>query len=339
MGFSPFILISLFYAVIGIRVVVQLVQRRQEIFDRTFTQYDRSMVDQAAFFVLVPLSVALHELGHAVTIWLLGGQVVDFGYFVFAGYVSFYPDEFTAGERILIAAAGSIVNLILILITLAIVFLKKPPLRAAYNELLLQFAFISGVNAFIFYPLLDVISNLNGDWRQMYDGGEPALSIAIGIVHVAILVGGYLLVRNPRIKARTAVLTDVPPGFERGMLGGIQPSKLDVATLSPAEHTLREAAERVAGGWDTRVETGVQRFNGGSAVTLAWRRGRLQHVVATRTFPNGTTDLIAIPTNQPPTSAGTSPAPRQLYRWSSIPSTDDLTMGLRMAMESVDREG
>ncbi|MGC4107687.1 MAG: site-2 protease family protein [Thermomicrobiales bacterium] len=337
MGFSPFLLISLFYAAVGIRIVVQIVQRRREIFDRSFTQYDRSMVDQAAFFILVPISVALHELGHAVTIWGLGGQVVDFGFYGFAGYVSFYPSEFTPSQRILIAAAGSIVNLILILIALAVVFLKKPPLRAAYNELLLQFAFISGINAFIFYPILDVVSNFNGDWRQMYDGGVPMLSIAIGIIHITILAGGFWLYRSPRMKARMAALTDVPPGYERGMLGGIQPSKLDVSTLSPAERTLREAAERVAGGWDTKVETGVQRFNGGSAVTLTWRRSTQQYVVAARTFPNGATDLIAIPMVAPTASA--TPAPRQLYRWASLPSTDDLTMGLRMAMESIDRAG
>ncbi|MGC4189658.1 MAG: site-2 protease family protein [Thermomicrobiales bacterium] len=338
MGFSPFILISLFYAAVGIRVVVQLVQRRREIFDTAFTPYDRSMVDQAAFFILVPVSVVLHELGHAVTVWGLGGQVVDFGFYGFAGYVSFYPDEFTPAQRILIAAAGSIVNLVLILIALAVVFLRKPPLRAAYNELLLQFAFISGINAFIFYPLLDLVSTFEGDWRQMYDGGVPALSMAIGIVHIAILGGGYWLARNPRMKARMAALTDVPPGYERGMLGGVQPSKLDLSTLSPAERTLREAAERVAGGWDTRVETGVQRFNGGSAVTLAWRRGRSQHIVAARTFANGSTDLIAIPT-VPPNAPNATPVPRSLYRWPATPNADDLTMGLRMAMESVDREG
>ena len=338
MGFSPFIIISLFYAVIGIRIIAQVVQHRRAIFDRTFTQFDRSMVDQAAFFILVPISVALHELGHAVTIWLMGGQVVDFGFYVFAGYVSFYPDEFTASQRILIAAAGSLVNLVLILIALAVVFGKKPPMRAAYNELLLQFVFISGINAFIVYPLLDVASGLNGDWRQMYDGGVPALSVAIGLIHISILGGGYWLNSNPRLKARIAVLTDVPPGYERRMLGGIQPSKLDLSTLSPAERTLREAAERVAGGWDTKVETDVQRFNGGSAVTIASRRGHLHQLGAARTCPTGVADLIAIPAG-PAIPSATPPAPRQLYRWASIPNADDLTMGLRMAMESIDRAG
>jgi hypothetical protein len=334
MGFSPFIFISIFYAIVGIRIVWQIVQRRREIFDRTFTPFDRSMVDQAAFFVLVPVSVILHELGHAITIWTLGGQVVDYGFYGFAGFVSFYPEEFTAAERILIAAAGSLVNLVLILIALAVVFMRKPPLRAAYNELLLQFIFISGVNAFIVYPILDVVSNFNGDWRQMYDGGVPALSLAIGVIHLAILGSGYWLYTNPRMKARTATLTDVPPGYERRMLGGIQPSKLDLTTLSPAERTLRESAERVAGGWGSHVETGVQRFNGGSAVTVAWRRGHVQHLIAARTFANGTTDLIAIPTA--PQGSPTPPVPRQLHRWAATPTTDELTIALRLAMESID---
>ena len=45
---------------------------------------------------MVPISVALHELGHAVAIWSMGGEVVDFGYYGFAGYVSYYPCEFSA---------------------------------------------------------------------------------------------------------------------------------------------------------------------------------------------------------------------------------------------------
>lgn len=77
MDFGPFILFSLFYAVVGVRVVRQLVARRRETFDRVFTAADRALVDQAAFFVLIPISVALHELGHAVTIRALGGTIED----------------------------------------------------------------------------------------------------------------------------------------------------------------------------------------------------------------------------------------------------------------------
>ena len=56
MPFGTFILISLFYAVIGVRVVRDLWMHRREAFDRQFTSADRHLVDQAAFFLLVPIS-------------------------------------------------------------------------------------------------------------------------------------------------------------------------------------------------------------------------------------------------------------------------------------------
>jgi Zn-dependent protease len=113
MGFGPFVLISLFYVVVGVRVVAQLARSWRQTFDRRFTPADRSLVDQAAFFVLLPISVALHELGHAVAIWLFGGSVEGWGYYGFAGYVGYDPTDFSRAERIWVAAAGTIVNLLL----------------------------------------------------------------------------------------------------------------------------------------------------------------------------------------------------------------------------------
>ena len=47
----------------------------------------------------------------------------------------------------LVAFAGTLVNIILIALAMGIVFFKHPPLCPAYNELLLQFSVISGINA------------------------------------------------------------------------------------------------------------------------------------------------------------------------------------------------
>nr|MBA2519179.1 hypothetical protein [Chloroflexia bacterium] len=69
MTFGPFILISLFYVILGIRVVYQLITNWRQTWDLKFTAGDRALVNQAAFFVLLPVGVALHELGHAVAIW------------------------------------------------------------------------------------------------------------------------------------------------------------------------------------------------------------------------------------------------------------------------------
>src|SRR5680860_460903 len=124
MPLGPFAIISLIYVAIGIRVVYRLVGSWGNVWDRKFTQSDRSIVDEAAFFVLVPVSVALHELGHAVAIWVMDGEVVDFGYYGFAGYVSYFAFQFDEVQRTLIAAAGSIINLLLCLTAFALVFLR-----------------------------------------------------------------------------------------------------------------------------------------------------------------------------------------------------------------------
>jgi len=335
MDFGAFSIISLIYVVIGIRIVAQLIQNWSATWDVRFTIADRQIVDQAAFFVLIPISVALHELGHAVAVWAFGGEVVDFGFYGFAGYVSYNPVGFSQVEQTIVAAAGTIVNLVLCLLALAVVFLKRPPLRAAFNELLLQFAVISGLNAFIVYPLLDVASGLNGDWRQMYDSGVPWLSAIIIVAQAAVLFGGYWLLTNPRMKARAASLTDVPPGLERGLLGGLKEGKVDAASLNPAEQVLHEAIERVASGWQEPVRTGIQRFPGGTAITLQWNLGPRQYVVAARTFANGTTDLVTVPVT---TATPDGARPRVLHRWQMLPGTDELTLGLRLAMETAERE-
>jgi hypothetical protein len=116
----------------------------------------------------------------------------------------------TTVQQTLIAAAGSFVNLLLCVIVLAVVLVRRPPMRAAFNELLIQFVVISGLNAFILYPLLDVASGLNGDWRQMYGSGVPWLSGVIVACQLAILAVGYWLLTNRDMKARFARLTDVP---------------------------------------------------------------------------------------------------------------------------------
>jgi hypothetical protein len=335
MSFGPFAIISLFYLAIGVRVVYRLVGSWGSVWDKRFTQQDRSIVDEAAFFVLVPVSVALHELGHAVAIWLMDGEVVDFGYYGFAGFVSYYPAFFSDVQQTLIAAAGSFVNLVLCLAALAAVFLRKPPMRAAYNELLLQFAFISGINAFVVYPLLDLASGMNGDWRQMYDSGVPWLTALIILVQALTLFSGYWLVTNPGMKAKMASLTDVPPGFERGIFGGIRPGQIDPASLSPIERTLQEAAERVSSGWSEPVKSHLQRFDGGTAMVIEWGGSTGRLAVAARSFEHGPTEIVRLASAR---QGVTPPPPKLLHRWPSLPATDQLTMGLRVAMEATERE-
>jgi hypothetical protein len=338
MPLGPFALISLFYLALGARVVFQLARSFRQTFDLNFTRQDRMLVDQAAFFVLVPISVALHELGHAVAIWLFGGDVLDWGFYGFAGYVAYDPRQFSTAQQILIASAGTLVNLALAALAIGLVFLKRPPFRAAINELLIQFTWISLLNALIVYPLLDLISGLNGDWAQMYDvflqalGGNRAqfndptllmLSLAILIVHVTVLGVIFWAWKSPRARSRIAAMTGGPIAPQRSAAPAGEPTA--------AERTRREAASRVASGWPTPIEAAIQRGRGGSALVLTWGDGGLRRSVIAATPDTGGLELSGAlrVTGQPPEQ-------RALGRDPNTPDVERLTLVLRLAIETVE---
>ena len=328
---GPFGLISLFYLALGVRVVYQLARSWRAAFDRVFTPADRTLVDQAAFFVLVPISVALHELGHAVAIVALGGEVLSWGYYGFAGFVGYDPRGFGAPEQIVVAAAGTLVNLALAVGALGLVFLRRPPMRAAANELLIQFVVISLLNALVVYPLLDVLTGMNGDWTQMYDGGVPPLSLAILVLHVAILGALWWAWRDPGVRARVAALTDAP-AFRPVRLGGSRRGRRPAPVeATPIERLLGEAAERVVGGWPDPVRAGIQPTPDGAMLVLSWDGGGMQRAVLARVVG----DQLEL--------AGVAVVDRDrtirqpLRREAAVPDADRLTMALRLAMETVER--
>ncbi len=333
MEFGPFVIISLIYAVIGIRSIARLIGRWRQTWDRNFTLADRAIVDEAAFFVLIPISVALHELGHAVAIWSFGGEVVDFGFYGFAGFVA-YSEPFTEAQQTIVAAAGSAVNLALCLLAVGMVLIAGKALRPPVNELLLQFALLSGINAFIVYPLLDLFSGLNGDWRQVYDSGAHGVSATIIGVQFLTLIAGYWLVSDEGMRRRLAVLTGVPAGFERGPLGGLRRVALPPEALSPTESALREAADRVRSGWPVPVHAALQRQEQGSTLVLSWRVGDIERAVVAHARSAGPLDILGVGGITPGADSA-SLQRRMLQTWPTFPSVDELTLSLRLGMEQV----
>lgn len=341
MPLGGFGLLSIFYIFVGIRFLIQFIPRRKEIFDNNFTAYDRSMLGQAAFFILLPVSVALHELGHAVAIWAMGGKVLDFGFYFFSGYVSYDPRGFSDVQQTLIAFAGTFVNLVLIVIALAVVFLKQPPLRAPWNELLLQFVFISGINALVFYPAMDLLLNISGDWSQMYRSGVPWLTAIIVIIQIGFIAAGWWGMHNPGIRNRIAERTGLPSGASLRMgfgSGGEQAvqsaNRLDTAKLSGEEMVAGKAIERVAAGWPQKTTTRIDRRQGGSASTMLWRSNSADRAVSIVLQSNGQTAVVG---NVQPMSEPGAPGNRGMLRsWSAIPTEDELTMATRIAAEQID---
>jgi hypothetical protein len=339
MPLGGFGLLSLFYIFLGVRFLLQFVPRRKEIFDANFTPYDRSMLGQAAFFILLPVSVALHELGHAIAIWAMGGEVLGYGFYFFSGYVSYDPRGFSDVQQTLIAFAGTFVNLVLIVIALAVVFFKRPPLRPPYNELLLQFVFISGINALIFYPLMDLVLDISGDWSQMYRSGVPWLTAIIVIVQVAFIAAGWWGMHNEGMRNRIAVLTGLPEGSSLRMsLGGerqaARPNRTDLANLTGNDKIVASAVSRVAAGWSPRANLRVDRGQGSSVSSMMWQSNDADRTVAVVVRPNGEAAVVG---NVHSRSDPGAPANQGLIRsWPSVPSEDDLTLAIRIAAEQVD---
>lgn len=327
MGFDSFALISLIYAVLAVRVLWQLARSWRATWDRNFTPADRALVDQAAFFVLVPISVALHEGGHALAIRLFGGDVLGWGYFGFAGYVAYDPRQFDEAQRILIAAAGTVVNLLLAAVALGLVFLRKPPMRAAFNELLVQFTVISLLNALVVYPLLDFVSGMNGDWRQMYFGGEPALSLVILVVHLGVLGALYWAWSSSRVRARVTALTGGVPfrGLRTRPGAPARPSR----AATPLERTLEDAGTRAASGWSEPVQAGMQHTPDGALLVLSWRHAEGQRAVLARASGERIEILGAA-------TFGERTLRRPIGSLSGPPDADALTLRLRLAMEAVE---
>ncbi len=358
MGFGPFVLLSLFYTVIALGVVRDLARNWRPTFDRRFTVADRMLVDKAAFFVLVPISVALHEFGHALAIWALGGAVIDFGYYVFAGYVA-YDEPFSDVQQVVVALAGSLVNVALCAGAIGWVFLRRPPMRAAFNELLVQFAIVSGINALVVYPLLDFGTGLGGDWSQIYGDAPRPLALTIGAVHLALLGGAWWAWRSPPVRTRFAALTGAPAGIRLGGLaspgrpggqgrqGSGRPTGMRPSTAvggpppaTPLEATLREAATRVAGGWPVPVRIAVQRrppngTGGGdvAAVALNWAGrgdGEARGVVVRPSL--GALEIWG----QAGPADGVANGARAVDTLADTADVAAVTLGLRLAMEQVD---
>ncbi|MDQ3693605.1 MAG: hypothetical protein M3464_08250 [Chloroflexota bacterium] len=333
MTFGPFILISLFYVILGIRVVYQLITNWRQTWDLKFTAGDRALVNQAAFFVLLPVGVALHELGHAVAIWAFGGTVVEWGFYGFAGYVSYYPWQFSDDQRVIIAAAGTVVNILLAAAAVAFVFLRRPPARAAINELLIQFVFISLLNALIIYPLLDLVSGLNGDWSQMYFGDVPALSVVILVIHAGILATLFWAWRNPGMRARIAALTGAPPGLRRLQAGrrrSAAPARPGTAAATGIEAVLQDVADRVVSGWPAPVEASLQARPDATLLLLSWTEENVPRGVVVLTPAAGGYEIRGV-AHWP----GTDPDVRGISRSPGPVAADPLTMAVRLGMEAV----
>ena len=319
--FLLFQLASVLLAIVAIRVLVTTVRARRTLFDETLTLADRQQLSEAAFFLLLPLGVLLHELGHAIAVRLAGGQVVGFGFLFFLGWVE-HTGSYTPAELYWIALSGNLVSLGLGLGALALALFG--PFGRAVNWLLFVFSGLELGTTLVFYPLLDLVSDLHGDWATIYREGTPVLSGVTALAHAGMVVAGLFLWRSSRFRLLVEQRT-----------GARWLRRLTAGQRRALASNLAEAAERVAGSWGSPVEaiTGLGLDHAG--VALRWESGGLRRRIEALLVPeSGLLELRA------ELDSLASPGARLRQRLGVLDRPlppEDLARILRRLMEIVDR--
>ncbi|MBW4600121.1 MAG: M50 family metallopeptidase [Calothrix sp. FI2-JRJ7] len=180
---SSFDLISILYSIISLDTIIRLLQSWSSVWDDSVTAKDKLLIQRTAAFILIPFGVFFHEFGHAVATWLFGGQVREFQWRLFWGYV--VPvGNFTTDQIWWIAFSGNLISILLGIIAILILPVVKKP---ALKELFYTFAIAQLVYSLIFYPLVS-FTGFRGDWLTIYDFSiQPYAQVTL-VLHIALLL-------------------------------------------------------------------------------------------------------------------------------------------------------
>jgi len=193
---STALLFGVAAAVISAQTLRQVVRERAALFDAWVSPHDAMLLDRAAVFFLVPIGVLLHEVGHALATWQVGGEVLALRWYLFYGYVVPWGD-FTALEGWWISLSGNVVSLALGLAALA---LLRLPMSPPWFYLTLAFGRVQTVYALVVYPLIGLAGRW-GDFVTIYSAQGGVWAYVTALVHVVLLAGLWLAGRSPRVRA------------------------------------------------------------------------------------------------------------------------------------------
>jgi tetratricopeptide (TPR) repeat protein len=178
-----FVLVSLLNVFYGWRVFRGVGQGWADLNREPLRRDQKQLIDRAAFFLGIPLGVIIHELFHALTVWLFGGQVVDVGYGLYWGYVS-HIGYYTPTQLWIIAMAGTIGSLAYGVI-MWLIFRRIR--LSTYRYFALRVLRVHLFYSLVFYPLFTLFTFV-GDWKTIYDfNATPLLSGITLVTHLSIL--------------------------------------------------------------------------------------------------------------------------------------------------------
>lgn len=188
--------------VIGVWTLYRVVKNWRALWDDEITEEDLRLARSAAFYLLIPPTVLLHELAHAIAIWAQGREV---GGFLFLGYLGAVFVVPVGGiEDFVVALAGNATSLF-IGVACLVIGLRRPghPVRnILWIDLGRQTLFI----VLLFYPLLSVGAG-DGDFKMIYDFDQTPIASGItAALHGLMLALGYGVVWKRSWASRATLL-------------------------------------------------------------------------------------------------------------------------------------
>ncbi len=214
--------LTLLLVAAGVATLVGLGRSWRSFWDAELTSADRRRAVQVAIFVIPPLAVLVHELGHVVAARVVGAEVVGFHYRFFEGSVTIVG-RLGPLEDWLVAVAGSVVSVALGAAMVALGARTPAKGRAVACRPAARYTLIAGgllglAFALVGYPLISFAADF-GDWLVVYDfSATPVASTLTAVVHVAaaVAVAGWW-----RSSGRLRLLTVAPEVADRvGRLQG-----------------------------------------------------------------------------------------------------------------------
>lgn len=188
-----FNLFALLYVFRGVQLMVQIRGEWSLLRSEPLARAKKLLADQAAYFIAVPLSVALHEFCHVLATWGFGGQIGRWHYAAYWGYVE--PlGNFTPSQQWFIAIAGTLGN---IFYGILLWFVLRRHSSSSFCYFALRAFRFQLHFALVYYPVFTIFVPAISDWRFIYNFNvTPVLSGLTAVAHAISLYFFYMAERR-----------------------------------------------------------------------------------------------------------------------------------------------
>jgi hypothetical protein len=166
-----------------------IARRWRAFWDADFTVEDRRLATQAGVFVIPPIIVLIHELGHIAGARMVGGRVLGFHYGLIEGSVT-VAGGLSDADFWWVALSGNLIGAGLGL-ALALAGAWGTRLPRALRRTFIFGGLLQVGFQLVMYPLISISAQF-GDWIAIYDFERtPALSTVTAVAHAVVLAATW----------------------------------------------------------------------------------------------------------------------------------------------------